>query len=181
MKEVNHTGKDKYEYLKYMNDRIYEQLTYAETKHAVLLGLVGIAVFALIGIIIDINDCNLVWLQIILGIKVCSNLIAMLVSLSSFYPNVKSLNKEKFNLFFYGDIAELKNGENYIEEIEKTSDSDLQKRIAEQNIYVSKMITTKHNKFKIALNLIIASVILPYYIILLIIMMCKCLKNSKER
>ena len=68
--KMRHSNDDEYtnlDYLKDVNDRIYEQLSYAEAKHAVLIGFIGAAIFALIGIIIDIgtNSLNLLWLQIL--------------------------------------------------------------------------------------------------------------------
>jgi len=159
--------KDIYTYLKDTNDRVYEQLSYAEAKHAVVIGLMGAALFAIISIIIDIKEFNVLWLQIILGVMSLSLFIAMIVSFSSFYPHRKTLNKQrKRNLFFYGDLAKADNGEDYLYQLK--IDDDIDKQLAEQNIVVSRIIERKHVLFQVVLKLSLASMILPYYLVLII-------------
>ena len=157
-------GRDNY--LKDANDRIYEQLSYAEAKHAVLIGFVGAAIFSIIGIIIDLKDSNLLWLQIWLGIIVSTLLVPLIVSFLSFYPNTKILKANRKNLYFYGDIAKYKNAESYLKDIHKAE--DLNTHIAEQNIIVSSIIMKKHRKFSIALKLCAASIFPPYYLVILV-------------
>lgn len=169
------TDEELHNHLKEVNDRIYEQLSYAETKHAVLIGFTGAAVFALIGIIIDISEYDLLWLQIVLGVMSFSMLISLVFSLSSFIPNRSKMRPS--NLYFYGDIEKLPNAENYISNI--NNDNDLNFQLAEQNITVSKIISKKHDKFKIALNLCVASIVLPYYIMLLIKSLLFLINNKK--
>lgn len=163
-----------HEYLKEANDRIYEQLSYAETKHAVLLGFIGAAIFAIVSIIIDLKDSNLLWLQILLGTMAFSMIIPLIISLSSFYPNLKKLRDN--NLYFYGDIGKFKSAEEYIGKFNESSDLDEQ--LAEQNITVSSIVFSKHKKFKIALQFCIASIFLPYYIGLIIILILKLTKKD---
>ena len=153
-------------YLKDANDRIYEQLSYAEAKHAVLIGFVGAAIFSIIGIIIDLKDSNLLWLQIWLGIIASTLLAPLIVSFLSFYPNTKTLKANRKNLYFYGDIAKYKNAELYLKDIHKAE--DLNTHIAEQNIMVSSIVIKKHNKFSFALKLCAASIFPPYYLVILV-------------
>ena len=175
---MGNSNEENYTYLKDANDRIYEQLTYAEAKHAVIIGLLGGAIFAIIGIIIDICNCNLMWLQIILGVMAFSMLIAIIVSLSSFYPDRKKIKKaEESNLFFYRDIAQISDGEKYIQQL---GQADINKHLAEQNIKVSQIIEQKHKKFKIVLNLLLASILLPYYIVLLAMLVVQIIKKKKD-
>ena len=156
-----------HEHLKEANDRIYEQLSYAETKHAVLLGFVGAAIFAIAGIIIELRNSNLLWLQILLGATAFSLVFPLIISLISFFPNRSKLNQErKANLYFYEDIRKFKNAEEYLNKINDSLDLD--KQLAEQNITVSTIVSKKHNKFKIALQLCIASIFPPYYLVLII-------------
>lgn len=168
------------EYLQFMNEKIYSQLSYAEAKHAVLSGLVGAALFALIGVIIDIGDLGLCWLQIILGVMAASMVATLIVSLASFYPFNKTLNpNRKYNLFFYGDLAKICNGAEYIEKIDDIEDGVVQ--LAEQNILLSKIIMRKHNMFVIALNLLFASIFLPYYLGLIVFVLIRQIKKLKNR
>lgn len=170
------------EYLKETNMRIYEQLSYAEAKHAVLIGLIGAAIFAIVGIIIDLKDnSKLLWLQILLGIMAVSFLITLLISISSFNPARSTLNKDKKNLYFYGDIASFKNGEEYVKYIKEIDEcGNLTLQLAEQNIIVSKIINRKHDKFQICWHLTIASVFLPYYIFLAILYTHKLIMKHNQ-
>lgn len=167
------------EYLQFMNEKIYSQLSYAEAKNTVLSGLVGAALFALIGVIIDIGDLGLCWLQIILGVMAASMVATLIVSLASFYPFNKTLNpNRKYNFFFYGDIAKICNGAEYIEKIDDIEDGSVQ--LAEQNILISKIIMRKHNMFVIALNLLFASIFLPYYLVLIVFLIMHQIKKLKK-
>ena len=167
------------EYLQFMNEKIYSQLSYAEAKHAVLSGLVGAALFALIGVIIDIGGLGVCWLQIILGIMALSMVATLTVSISSFYPFNKTLNiNRKYNLFYYGDIAKIRNGAEYREIIDKTEDEDDQ--LSEQNILISQIIMRKHKMFVIALNLLFASIFLPYYLVLIVFLIMRQIKKTEK-
>ena len=163
-----------HEHLKEVNDRIYEQLSYAETKHAVLLGFIGATIFAIVSIIIDLKDSNLLWLQILLGAMAFSMIIPLIISLSSFYPNRSKLRENK-NLYFYGDISTFKNVEEYLDKINGAL--DLNKQLAEQNVTVSSIVSSKHDKFKIALQFCIASIFPPYYIVLIFMLLLKLIKR----
>lgn len=153
-------------HLKDANDRIYEQLSYAEAKHAVLIGFVGAAIFSIIGIIIDLKDENLLWLQIWLGVIAATLLAPLIISFLSFYPNTKTLKVNRKNLFFYGDIAKYKNSGSYLSDINKCG--DLNTHIAEQNILVSSIVMKKHSMFSIALKLCAASIFPLYYLVILV-------------
>ena len=127
------------EHLKTMNDRIYEQLSYAEAKNAVLIGFIGAAIFSIVGIIIELNSTNLLWLQIWLGVIAGSLLLPFILSLTSFYPNMHRLNEHReCNLFFYGDIAKFKDSDAYVEDINNSN--SLNEQLAEQNIMVSNIV-----------------------------------------
>lgn len=179
---MRHSNDDEYtnlDYLKDVNDRIYEQLSYAEAKHAVLIGFIGAAIFALIGIIIDIgtNSLNLLWLQIWIGVIVGLLILPLGVSLSSFYPNTKKKDIGKGNnLYFYGDISKYKSVELYLDEI--INCSDIERHLASQNMQVSLIITKKHSKFILALNLCLASFFPLHYIGTIILMIKHKQKNQ---
>lgn len=168
------------EYLESMNERIYEQLSYAETKHAVLVGFVGAAIFSIIGIIIDLHESNLLWLQIWLGVISAKLLASLILSLISFYPNRNTLNKKK-NLYFYGDLANYKDAHSYLNDVQDTS--QLNEQLAEQNIMISSIIVKKHQKFTWALHLCLASILTIHYIGIVIILIKKKKKghNSKSK
>lgn len=103
----------------------------------------------------------------------------LIVSLASFYPFNKTLNpNRKYNLFFYGDIAKICNGAEYIEKIDDIEDGSVQ--LAEQNILISKIIMRKHNMFVIALNLLFASIFLPYYLVLIVFLIMHQIKKLKK-
>lgn len=150
--------------LKEANDRIYEQLSYAEAKHAVLIGFVGAAIFSIVGIIIDLRNDNLLWLQIWLGVIAATLLPPLIISFLAVYPNTKVLKNNKRNLYFYGDIAKYKNADSYLSDINKCG--DLNTHIAEQNIMVSSIVIKKNKKFSIALKLCAASLFPPYYLVI---------------
>ena len=172
---------------KEMNEIIYNQLSYAETKHAVLIGLVGAAIFAIVGIIVDINNpCSqlIIGIQIGLGYVALSLTIALLISLFSFFPKLNKQSKTReINLYFYGDIAKYTDAQKYVNDVDESVDLSVQ--LAEQNIVVSQIIMAKHKKFKIALNITIASLIPPYYLIWAAMEICnkvriKCKKKNEN-
>lgn len=165
--------------LQLTNERIYEQLTYAETKNAVLAGLLGAVIFGITSVIIDLNE-DLLWLKIILGISIGSMLIALCVSLSSFFPiqQTQNLKRDK-NLFFYGDIAKFKSGDDYILEAKRAKDIELQ--LAEQNILVSTIVCKKYRKFIVALQFTFSSIFLPYYLYLLYNTLSKLFRKKRNR
>ena len=158
-------NKDKENYLKMCNDRIYEQLTYAETKNAILSALLGATIFGIIGIIMDLNVEVFLWLIIVLGVSMLSMVVALIISLSSFVPVVSTLNSKR-NLYFYGDIANYKDGIEYLEAVDNSK--SLEEQLADQNIKVSQIICRKHKKFSLALNFTIASILPIYYIYMII-------------
>lgn len=168
------------EQLKEMNGLIYNQLSYAETKHAVLIGLVGAAIFAIVGIMVDINNpCSqlIIGIQIGLGYVALSLTIALIISLFSFFPK---LSKQRYiNLYFYGDIAKYTDAQKYVNDVDESV--DLSNQLAEQNIVVSQIIMAKHKKFKIALNITIASLIPPYYIIWATMEICNKVRLKGEK
>lgn len=178
--KVNMTKKEQ---LSEANDIIYSQLSYAEAKNAVLIGLVGAAIFSIVGIIVDINDpCSklIIGIQIALGCIALQFTVALLISLFSFLPNLgKQSAVRKNNQYFYGDIATYKDAKQYVSEVDDSG--DLEEQLAEQNIIVSKIIMAKYAKFKIALNITIASLIPPYYLVWAIMAICRKImrKHSK--
>ena len=168
------------EQLKEMNEIIYNQLSYAETKHAVLIGLVGAAIFAIVGIIVDINNpCSqlIVGIQIGLGYVALSLTVALLISLFSFSPKLKKLRET--NLYFYGDIAKYNDARKYIGDVDGSV--DLEEQLGEQNIVVSQIILSKHKKFKIALNITIASLLPPYYLVWAIMAICNRVRLKRGK
>ena len=168
------------EQLKEMNGLIYNQLSYAETKHAVLIGLVGAAIFAIVGIMVDINNpCSqlIIGIQIGLGYVALSLTIALIISLFSFFPK---LNKQReINLYFYGDIAKYTDAQKYVNDVDESV--DLSEQLAEQNIVVAQIIMAKHKKFKIALKITIASLIPPYYLIWAAMETCIQVRLRREK
>ena len=168
------------EQLKEMNEIIYNQLSYAETKHAVLIGLVGAAIFAIVGIMVDINNpCSqlIIGIQIGLGYVALSLTIALLISLFSFFPKLNKLREN--NLYFYGDIAKYNDARKYVDDVERSA--DLEEQLAEQNIVISQIILSKHKKFKIALNITIASLLPPYYLAWAIMAICIKVRLRHEK
>ena len=160
--------KERFLHLKSVNDRIYEQLSYAESKNAILTGLVGAAIFALVNLAIKIDCSEYLWAVIICGLMILSLITSLCIAVSSFIPNLNKNNpaREK-NLFFYGDISKFESSKDYLNCV-KICD-DLEEQIAEQNIAVSKIIGNKHKKFVLALKFSFAGVLLPYYLFWLFI------------
>lgn len=168
---------NKLEYLKSMNERVYEQLSYAETKNGILLGLltaiIGVLVSTLVG---DIDiPCGL---KIYLAILTATFSISLISCLLSFFPNLKVLkNSPNPNLYFYGDLAKFDTTDAYDDNIEKTQDRIM--HLEAQNIHVSKIIMRKHRFFTIAIHCIFAGLVLPLYLGFIIWSYIEKHKNSK--
>ena len=69
-------------------------------------------------------------------------------------------------MYFYGDIANYKDGIEYLEAVDNSK--NLEEQLADQNIKVSQIICRKHKKFLLALNFTIASILPIYYIYMII-------------
>lgn len=63
----------------------------------------------------------------------------------------------------------------YKEIIDKTEDDEDQ--LSEQNILISQIIMRKHKMFVISLNLLSASIFLPYYLVLIVFLIMHQIKN----
>lgn len=168
---------DRIDYLKNINDRIYEQLAYAETKNGIMIGLLTAILGVIAGVFIaGIQLCC--WLEIYFWLIFATFTIALIVCIFSFFPVLRTLkNTPKPNLFFYGDLAKLNSVEEY--EYQITNCADIATHIEVQNIQVSKIIIRKHKCFKISLHFIMAGVLLPIYLIYLIVMLVKTKKTKK--
>ena len=94
----------KQKYLEMTNNRIYEQLSYAEAKNGVLVGLLSAIILALLGLAFDESSEKVV--DIILYIYSGILGLSLVISLISFFPNTDPLGK-KANLYFWGNIASL--------------------------------------------------------------------------
>ncbi len=158
------TEQEKKDYLENSNNRIYEQLSYAEAKNGVLIGLLGAAIIALINLALEET---LDWrISLILYILSGVFMISLIVSICSFFPNTKALTKKR-NIYFWGDIAGLENAEEYKAWLEDES-VNLEDQLAEQNIQVSRIIRRKHKMFSIALKIMLSGLIPPLIIFYLI-------------
>ena len=163
---------DKLSYYKEVNERIYEQLTFAEAKNGVLTGLFTATIFGIASYIFtDIPS----WLTIVLGISLSFMFIGLILCIISFIPDARTL-KNKRNLYFWGDISKFSSSEEYDEALEDNS-LDLSNEIAAQNIQVSRIVKRKNMLFNISINFFITSII-PLHIIGTIIVIIKQLKNK---
>ncbi len=146
-----------------MNDIVYGQLTFAEAKNGVLVGLLGAGIVSLL---IWSFDCGTpCWLSITLWCISTILMISLLLSLASFIPNTRTLHQGKKNDFFWGDIARYSNSEDYLQ-----SFSDKQAMIedlAQQNIQVSRIIARKNKLFRAAVYCVL--IILPFGIFITIV------------
>lgn len=158
----------KYNYYKEANDRIYEQLNFAEAKNGVLVGLYTAIIFGLINLFFECLPC---WGKIILSISLGFMAIGMIICILSFIPNVKTLKNER-NLFFWGDIAKLSDFNEYDSLINK--EEILLESLAKQNIHVAKIVAKKNKIFSISINYLFAG-IFPLHIIGAIIITIKLL------
>lgn len=169
--------KDRIDYLRTINDRIYEQLAYAETKNGIMIGLLTAILGVIAGVLIaGIQLCC--WLKIYFWLILSTFTIALIVCIFSFFPVLRTLNNiPKPNLFFYGDLAELNSVEEYEHQI--AGCTDIAPHIEAQNIQVSKIIIRKHKCFKISLHFVMAGILLPIYLIYLIVRIVKTKKAKK--
>jgi hypothetical protein len=148
------------DYLIFMNERIYEQLIYAETKNSLFAGILGAAIWALFSISI-----NCLLLEIYIYIIAFSFCISLMIIVFSFYPITRTLHEKK-NLFFGGDISKIENGQIYLNDISDVNDHLLE-QLAEQNIMVSKIVLRKHKYFSLSMKIFVFG-ILPFLYIFLI-------------
>lgn len=153
----------KKEYLEATNNRIYEQLSYAEAKNGVLVGLLSAIILALLGLAFDDSTGKLA--DIILYIYSGVLGVSLVISLISFFPNTDPLGKKE-NLYFWGNIANFGDDKEYLEAFETKKD-ELDNQLARQNIQISRIIRRKHMLFSIALEIIAGSFLIPplfYYL-----------------
>ena len=150
------------EHFKYIWDQVDKWLSFAEAKNAALIAF-NVAVLAVIGDL-ELKSYEATIIIILL-------IIAMLISMISFIPNLNSkiLNKNdkslknevitEKNLLFYGHIGNIKNAEQFIketrdeyfsEESDKTAFSKLNIDLASEIIINSKIAIKKYKFFKIA-------------------------------
>lgn len=148
----------KLNYYKEANDRIYEQLTFAEAKNGVLIGLYTAIIFGLINLFFECLPC---WAEIVLGISLGLMAIGLIISILSFIPNIKTLNNEK-NLYFWGDISKIHNFKEYENCLNKKE--GLFEDLASQNIHVAKIVAKKNKLFSISINFLFIAVFPPHII-----------------
>ena len=154
----------KQEYLEATNNRIYEQLSYAEAKNGVLVGLLGAVILALLGLAFDEKTGKIA--DIILYIFSGMLGLSLSISLMSFFPNTDPLGK-KPNLYFWGNIAAFSNEEEYLKSFEDKKD-ELEDQLARQNIQVARIIRRKHMLFSLSLKIIAIAIFPPLIIYFLI-------------
>lgn len=164
-------NEQKYDYYKEVNNRIYEQLTFAEAKNGVLVGLYAAIIFGLINLFFECLPC---WGKIILSISLGFMAIGMIICILSFIPNVKTLKNER-NLFFWGSIAKLNDFNEYDSLINK--EEILLENLAKQNIYVAKIVAKKNMLFSISINFFFAG-IFPLHIVGTVIIAIKLLTKK---
>lgn len=141
---------EKNKYLKEVNDRIYEQLSFAEAKNGVLVGMLGAVIIALLDLALSEKTNKVI--STIIYIYDSVFLLALLISLFSFFPCTNTLDNKE-NLFFWGDIAKFQNAKEYLAAFEQNREL-LEQHLAIQNIQVSRIIQRKNNLFSLALKLI---------------------------
>lgn len=164
--------------IKNANDRIYEQLTFAEAKNGVLLGLLSAVIFGIANFI-D-YDKNPLWLFIYFVIAIISMGLGVLFCAFSFIPNQKTLDKSPSpNLYFWGNIANFKNIEEYNKALSDIED-DLD-HLQAQNIQVSRIIARKYHFFNCALHLFIAGIFPVYWIRLFFRLLCLIISYLKKK
>lgn len=159
---------EKYELIKLMNDRIYEQLNYAEAKNGILTGLLGGGVAAMLSSLPEIS-CELRWLKIYLLIVGGLFILAMCISLISFLPNTKKLDNKRVNYMFWGDVAAQTDVAKYLNDVTKNPIQDL----AEQNMHVARIVTRKQLFFKVALKISLFALCPIVFIVYLIVTKCR--------
>ena len=163
--------------VKNANDRIYEQLTFAEAKNGVLLGLLT-AVILGIANFID-YDKNPLWLFIYFVIAIISMGLGVLLCALSFVPNKKTLDKSPSpNLYFWGDIANFKNVDEYNKALSNVEDDF--DHLEAQNIQVPRIIARKYCFFNYALHMFIAGVF-PIHWIGIVVLGIRFLLRKKHR
>jgi hypothetical protein len=148
------------EQLKNMLDRVYEQLSYAETKNGVLLGVFGAIIAILAGFVVADIPC---WLKIYLGIIAGIFLCGMLLCIWSFFPNTSTIeDSPRPNFYFWGDMASFKSPQDFLNKIENCENID--EHILAQCVQVSRIIRRKHRFFVNALHILVAGILPPFWI-----------------
>ena len=154
----------KQEYLEATNNRIYEQLSYAEAKNGVLVGLLSAIILALLGLVFDESTGKVA--DIILYIYIGILGLSLVISLMSFFPNTDPLGKKE-NLYFWGNIANFSDDKEYLESVELEKDG-FDNQLARQNIQVARIIRRKHILFSVSLKISAISIFPPLIIYFLV-------------
>ena len=129
-------------------------------------------IFGILAFVFNENVPN--WLQIYLSVVSGILLIGLIVCVISFIPNTKTLLGKK-NMFFWGDIAKIRNKEDYIKDVQNLE--LLYDDLAEQNIHVARLVKKKNLFFSISVNILLMA-IFPLHIVGGIILIIKLLKNK---
>lgn len=156
------------ENLKFIYESISEWLKFAETKHAAVIVLYGAWIIGFYNIITNVNFV----VFLILGyISILCFSIALLISIISFIPVLKSDQEkdkkaakfDQVNIYFYADIQKITNLEyaNVLKsklniQIFEPSDLDLINQIWN----ISKITTRKNNLFKYSVIVAILGLII---------------------
>lgn len=155
------------------NDIIYGQLTFAEAKNGVLVGLLGAVIVSLLAWSFDgETQC---WLAITIWCISAMLAVSLLLSVVSFIPNTKTLCPTKKNNFFWGDIAKYGGSEDYLQSF--SSEQSMIDDLAQQNIQVSRIIARKNKLFRAAVYCLL--LIIPFGIIIMLIQIIKRLCAPK--
>ncbi len=158
-----------------MNEIVYSQLTFAEAKNGVLVGLLGAGIVSLLSWSFDSGTPF--WLSITLWCISTILTISLLLSLASFIPNTRTLHQGEKNDFFWGDIAKYSSSEDYLQ-----SFSDKQAMIedlAQQNIQVSRIIARKNKLFLAAVYCVL--IIIPFGVFIAVVHIIMKLHNHETQ
>lgn len=146
-----------------MNDRIFEQLSFADNKLNFILVsatmLLSGAIAGVISLIVGIN-WDLSWWKWVILAYLCWMIILFAASvifcLEGIKPNLNKLDATgKRNIYFYGDIGKFDGAESYLKAIEKNS---LEDDLALENIEVSRIVCNKHVNEQYGASLLISGI-----------------------
>jgi hypothetical protein len=145
-----------------VNDRLYDQIVYAETKNAIFVGLFGAAIFAVISLDPDGQVIFEFWKWYFLGVLA----IGLGVTLLSFMPQTgKTNSNQPSNPYFWKDIMAFVSVAEYRKAIDQ-SQTSIESLLMEQNLYLAAIVNRKHVFFKSTLAILFGGIFPPFFLFL---------------
>jgi len=157
-------NKDKLDYLRYMSGRIYDQVSFSEAKHGLLVAADTALIASAIGVASSIEitekspnwELPLIWF--VAGWITLLAFISLIISIKAIIPSMKNNGETKPNLYFHKDVAEMDTSKTYDACIDENNEIE---DIENENIAVAKIIKAKNASCKRSALIMIDAIFPP--------------------